>query len=112
MIEQIHLAGGALVYGAIDVLPQGRAPFYDAATIATVWKEAWFTETLRSSFKLTGGGVLSSAKLPWHVKKDFTYTANDEWWAHVKAVQFGVANVHRGGCNDRECAALGAHLDE
>ena len=92
-IEHVHLAGGAVVFGALDVIPQGRDPFYDGPTIDHVYRDDWPGESLRSSFSLTGPGIISGAKLPWHLKKDFTYTAEDDWWAHVKAVQFAVARV-------------------
>jgi hypothetical protein len=92
-VEHIHLEGGAVVFGAIDVLPLGYAAVHDAPTINNVWRNAWSSKALRSSFKVTGPGVLSGAKLPWHLKKDFTYTSNDDWWAHVKGLQFAVSNI-------------------
>jgi len=77
----------------MDVIPQGYAPFYDAATINNVYRDAWHSMPLRASFKVTGPGILSGAKLPWHLKKDFTYTSNDDWWAHVKLLQLAVTNI-------------------
>lgn len=92
-IEHIHLEGGAVVFGAIDVIPQGREPFHDAATISQVYRRGWSNEKLRAAFKLTGPGILSGARLPWHLKKDFSYTSGDDWWAHVKLLQLAVENI-------------------
>ncbi len=71
-IEQIHFEGGAVVFGSIDVMPEGREPFYDRKTIYHVYRNAWREESLRPTFKITGPGILSGAKLPWHLRKDFT----------------------------------------
>lgn len=90
-IEHLHFEPGAVVYGAIDVIPEGREPWtmdYDA-----IYKRTWSKERLRPGFKITGPGVLSGAKLPWHLKKNFSYTKNDDWWEHVKLLQLGVANI-------------------
>jgi hypothetical protein len=90
-ITQIHLEPGAIVYGAIDVIPTGHEPYdmdYDK-----VYRHAWEKETLRPQFKLTGPGVLSGARLPWHLKKNFTYSKNDDWWEHVKLVQLAVKEI-------------------
>lgn len=92
-IEHVHLEGGALVFGALDVIPRGRAPFHDAATINHVYRDDWRGETLRAAFSLTGPGIISGAKLPWHLKKDFSCTSGDDWWAHVKVVQLAVEQV-------------------
>ncbi len=92
-IEHIHLEGGALLYGAIDVIPEDRSPFYDRTTIDHVYRDDWGGETLRPKFAFTGPGIISGAKLPWHLTKDFSYTAGDDWWAHVKVVQLAVEEV-------------------
>lgn len=92
-IEHIHIEGGALVYGAIDVIPEGREPFHDTATLRHVYRDDWSGETLRSSFRITGSGVLSGAKLPWRLRKDFRNADGDAWWAHVKLVQLAVQRV-------------------
>ena len=91
-INQIHFEAGAVVFGAVDVIPQGYTP-YDTNTINSVWRDNWSSQKLRSSFKVTGPGVLSGSRLPWHLKKDFTYTSNDDWWAHVKLLQLAVTNI-------------------
>lgn len=92
-IDHVHLEGGAVVFGALDVIPQGREPFHDAATILRVYRDGWRQETLRPGFSLTGPGILSGARLPWHLKKDFTVTRRDDWWAHVKLVQLAAERV-------------------
>jgi hypothetical protein len=80
-----------VVFGALDVLPQGREP--GTFDINTVYRDAWSKETLRREFKLTGHGILSGARLPWHLKKDFSYHQHDHWWQHVKLVQLPVENI-------------------
>lgn len=90
-VEHVHLEPGTVVFGALDVLPQGRAP--GAFDVNTVYRDAWAKETLRAEFKLTGAGILSGAKLPWHLKKDFSYHQNDHWWQHVKLVQLPVEKI-------------------
>ncbi|MEM7234489.1 MAG: hypothetical protein AAF517_20080, partial [Planctomycetota bacterium] len=92
-IQHVHLEGGAYVFGAIDVIPQGRSPFYDASTIDHVYRDDWRGETLLERFSLTGAGVISGAKLPWHLKKDFSYTSGDDWWAHLKVFQLALEQV-------------------
>ena len=46
-IEQIHFEGGAVVFGAVDVIPQGRTPFYDLPTIYQIYRNGWGSETLK-----------------------------------------------------------------
>lgn len=90
-VEQVHLEQGAVVFGALDVLPQGLEP--GVFDLNTVYRDAWSKETLRKEFKLTGHGILSGANLPWHLKKDFSYHEQDHFWQHVKLVQLAVAKV-------------------
>jgi hypothetical protein len=85
-IEQIHIEGGAIVYGAINVLPQGRAPAADDYLKASQF-------TLRDSFKLTGHGILSGRKIPWHMTQDFSYCPDDCWWKIARLVRLNVANI-------------------
>jgi hypothetical protein len=85
-VEHIHLDGGAIVYGAIDVLPLGRTPKSD-----DYLKSQQFT--LRSEFKLTGHGILSGRKIPWHMTKDFDYCLETCWWKEIKLVQLAVTNI-------------------
>ena len=90
-IEHVHFEPGAVVFGALDVLPQGREP--GAFDVNTVYRDAWPKETLRKEFKLTGHGILSGTKLPWHLKKDFSYHRHDHWWQHAKLVQLAAENI-------------------
>jgi hypothetical protein len=90
-IKHVHIEAGAVVFGAIDVLPQGREP--GALDMNAVYRDSWSKEMLRESFQLTGHGVLSGAKLPWHLKKDFSYHVDDHWWQHVKLFQAAAANI-------------------
>lgn len=90
-IEHVHIEAGAIVFGAIDVLPQGREP--SAFDVNEVYRDSWHQETLRKSFQLTGHGILSGAKLPWHLKKDFSYHQQDHWWQHVKLFQVAAENI-------------------
>ena len=90
-VEHIHFAPGAVVFGALDVLPLGREP--GALDLNQTYRDAWAKETLRKEFQLTGAGILSGAKLPWHLKKDFTYHRDDHWWQHVKLLQLAVENI-------------------
>ena len=85
-VEHIHLEGGAIVDGAIDVLPLGPAPKSDDYL-------QWRRFKLRSDFKLTGHGILSGRKIPWHMTKDFDYCLDTCWWKAVKLVQLAVANI-------------------
>ncbi len=92
-IEHIHLEGGAMVFGAINTLPLGTPPAPDD------YLEAW-KFTLRPTFQLTGHGVLSGSKLPWHVTQDFAYCEDDlcGWWKmtrllRIQAKAFTVADV-------------------
>ena len=90
-IEHVHFEPGAVVFGAIDVIPMKREPWsmdYDS-----IYQSGWENEVLRPSFKVTGPGVLSGAKLPWHLKKDFSYTQNDDWWEHVKLIQLAAERI-------------------
>jgi hypothetical protein len=86
-VEHIHLEGGAIVYGALDVLPLGPAPKSDE------YQQQWRRFTLRPTFKLTGHGILSGRKIPWHMTKDFDYCLDGCWWKEVKLVQLAVTNV-------------------
>ena len=88
-IEHIHIEGGAIVYGAINVIPQGPAPAADD------YLNKAFQFTLRSSFKLTGHGILSGRKIPWHMTQDFNYCPDDMcgWWKIVRLVRLNVANI-------------------
>lgn len=54
-IEQIHIEGGAIVYGAINVLPQGPAPEADDYLKASQL-------TLRDSFKRTGHRICQAGR--------------------------------------------------
>lgn len=90
-IDHIHLSPGAIVYGAIDVLPQNRHP--DGLDIDKVYRDAWFKETLRKEFAITGSGILSGSKLPWHLKKDFSYSKNDDYWEHIKLLQIAAEKI-------------------
>jgi len=47
----------------MDVIPQGYAPFYDAATINNVYRDAWHSMPLRASFKVTGPAVSKVVQL-------------------------------------------------
>jgi hypothetical protein len=85
-VEHIHLEGGAIVYGALDVLPLGTPPKTDDYLKP-------YTLTLRPEFKLTGHGVLSGRKIPWHMTKDFGYCLDGCWWGEVTMVQLAVANL-------------------
>jgi hypothetical protein len=86
-VEHIHIEGGAIVYGAINVLPEGPAPAADDYFKA-------FQFTLRNSFKLTGHGVLSGRKIPFHMTQDFSYCPDDEcWWKTTRLVRLNVANI-------------------
>lgn len=85
-VAHIHLEGGAIVYGAIDVLPLGAPPKTDDYLQPN-------TLTLRPEFKLTGHGVLSGRKIPWHMTKDFGYCLEGCWWGEVTMVQLAVANL-------------------
>ena len=90
-IDHIHLSPGAIVYGAIDVLPQNRSP--QDLDIDKVYRDAWFKETLRKEFSITGSGVLCGSKLPWHLKKDFSYSKNDDYWEHIKLLQIAAEEI-------------------
>ena len=90
-VDHVHLAPGAVVFGALDILPLGCEP--GAFDMDVVYRDAWERQTLRKEFLLTGAGILSGAKLPWHLKKDFTYHSNDHWWQHVKLVQLAVESI-------------------
>ena len=85
-VEHIHLEGGAIVDGAIDVLPLGPAPKSDD------YLQSW-RMTLRSAFKLTGHGILSGRKIPWHMTKDFAYCLDGCWWKEVTLAQLAVTNI-------------------
>lgn len=87
-VEHIHLEGGAIVYGAIDVLPLGAPPDIDDYLKP-------LTLTLRRDFKLTGHGILSGQKIPWHMTKDFKYCGGGDgcWWKNASLVQLAAANV-------------------
>ena len=85
-VEHIHLEGGAIVDGAIDVLPLGPAPKSDDYL-------QWRRFKLRSDFKITGHGILSGRKIPWHMTRDFDYCLDTCWWKEVKLVQLAVANI-------------------
>jgi hypothetical protein len=88
-VEHIHIEGGAIVYGAINVLPQGPAPAADD------YLNKAFQFTLRNSFKLTGHGILSGRKIPWHMTQDFKYCPEDMcgWWKIARLVRLNVANI-------------------
>ncbi len=90
-IEKIHLDPGAVVFGALDILPLGELP--GDVDIDTTYRDAWHKKELRPNFQLTGHGVLSGTKLPWHLKKDFSYHPHDHYWQHVKLVQLAVEDV-------------------
>ena len=86
-VEQIHIEGGAIVYGAINVIPQGPAPS------AEDYLNKAFQFTLRNSFKLTGHGVLSGRKIPWHMTQDFNYCPDDCWWKIARLVRLNATNI-------------------
>jgi hypothetical protein len=90
-VDHIHFSPGAFVYGAIDVIPQGRVA--GEMDIDKIYRDAWFSETQRDSFTVTGHGILCGSKLPWHLKKDFSYHQNDHYWQHIKLVQFAVRDI-------------------
>jgi len=85
-VEHIHLEGGAIVYGAIDVLPLGAPPDIDDYLKSQ-------TLTLRHDFKLTGHGILSGRKIPWHMTKDFKYCGDGCWWKNASLVQLAAENI-------------------
>jgi len=85
-VEHIHLEGGAIVYGTIDVLPLGHEPKSDDYLQSQ-------RLTLRPDFRLTGHGILSGRKIPWHMTKDFDYCLDACWWKEVVMVQLAVANI-------------------
>jgi len=85
-IEHVHLEGGAIVYGAMDVLPVGPMPKSDDYLQSRQL-------ALRADFKLTGHGILSGRKIPWHMTKDFDYCLDGCWWKEVVMVQLAVANI-------------------
>ena len=85
-IDHLHFAPGAVVFGAIDVLPLGCVP--GQVDTDRTYRDAWFKETLRDHFKITGAGILSGEKLPWHLKKDFSYHQDD-----IKPVQLAAADI-------------------
>jgi len=90
-IDHLHFAPGAVVFGAIDVLPLHRSPA--KIDIDLTYRDAWFKETLREKFKITGAGILCGSKLPWHLKKDFSYHQDDHYWQHIKLVQLAVTDI-------------------
>jgi len=49
--------------------------------------------TLRDAFKLTGHGILSGRKIPWHMTQDFNYCPDDCWWKIARLVRLNVANI-------------------
>lgn len=90
-VDHLHLAPGAVVFGAIDVLPQGRSPHnFD---LKKTYLDAWFKETLRSHFTITGPGILSGSQLPWHLTKDFSYSEEDVYWSHIKLLQIAATKI-------------------
>ncbi len=90
-IKHTHIEAGAIVYGAFDILPAGREP--DQMDITESYRDKWHQEPLRETFKISGSGVLSGSKLPWHLKKDFTYHQHDHYWAHIKLLQLPVRKI-------------------
>lgn len=85
-IDHIHVEGGALVYGAIDVQPYGNPDPND-------YQNGWRQFNLKESFKLTGHGVISGSNIRWHLNKFGVYEQNDMWWRLIKGVQFAVENL-------------------
>ena len=90
-IDHLHFSPGTIVYGAIDVLPDGRSP--SNLDIDKVYRDAWFKESLRKKFTITGSGILCGSKLPWHIKKDFSYSENDDYWEHIKLLQIAAEEI-------------------
>jgi hypothetical protein len=90
-IDHLHFEAGSYVFGAIDVIPLGQEPWN--MDLTKVYKTGWHAERLRHSFRMTGSGVLSGARLPWHLKKNFNYSRNDDWWEHVKLAQFAAEDI-------------------
>ena len=90
-IDHLHFAPGSVVFGAIDVLPKDRQP--GKLDLKKTYLDAWFKETLRDDFTITGPGILSGSKLPWHLTKDFAFTENDVYWSHIKLLQIAAKNI-------------------
>ncbi len=87
-VEQIHLEGGAIVYGALEILPLGAPPAADD------YLNAWSLPH-RPRFKLTGHGILSGQRVPWHVTTDLQYCVDDAcgWWKMIRLVRYAAFDM-------------------
>lgn len=90
-VEHLHFSPGVVVFEAIDVLPQNQHP--GKVDLKKTYLDSWFQEELRSQFKITGPGILSGAKLPWHLTKDFSYFEEDIYWSHIKLLQIAAKEI-------------------
>ena len=79
-IEHIHVAGGAVVYGAIDIQPKGGAHPND-------YQNKWQQFNLRDRVVISGHGVISGSKIPWHTDKFGVFDQADIWYRMIKLVQ-------------------------